>query len=71
MIFIYFWLVWYPHCTDFTVYTMLHLTFNNIDNVTCECFSDTMIEETGGRTVAEIFKLHGESFFRDNEVSKE
>lgn len=29
---------------------------------------DTLIEETGGRTVAEIFKLYGESFFRDNET---
>ncbi|CAI9758268.1 unnamed protein product [Fraxinus pennsylvanica] len=30
---------------------------------------DTLIEQTvGGTTVAEIFKLHGESFFRDNET---
>ncbi|PIN26865.1 Shikimate kinase [Handroanthus impetiginosus] len=33
----------------------------------CDC--DTLIEEAvGGRTVAEIFKLHGECFFRDNET---
>lgn len=31
--------------------------------------SDTLIEETvGTSTVAEIFKLYGENFFRDNEV---
>ncbi|KAK4485970.1 hypothetical protein RD792_008624 [Penstemon davidsonii] len=30
---------------------------------------DTLIEQVvGGTTVAEIFKLHGESFFRDNET---
>ncbi|KAL8551549.1 hypothetical protein ACS0TY_000588 [Phlomoides rotata] len=30
---------------------------------------DTLIEETaGGHTVADIFKLYGESFFRDNET---
>ncbi|KAL3818851.1 hypothetical protein ACJIZ3_004756 [Penstemon smallii] len=30
---------------------------------------DTLIEQAvGGTTVAEIFKLHGESFFRDNET---
>ncbi|XP_022844393.1 shikimate kinase, chloroplastic [Olea europaea var. sylvestris] len=30
---------------------------------------DTLIEQAvGGNTVAEIFKLHGESFFRDNET---
>lgn len=46
------------------------LIFDNIDNVTCECFSDVLIEEAaGGSTVAEIFKLRGEGFFRDNEVS--
>ncbi|KAG8373301.1 hypothetical protein BUALT_Bualt11G0009700 [Buddleja alternifolia] len=31
---------------------------------------DTLIEEAvGGNSVAEIFKLHGETFFRDSEVS--
>nr|GMC57838.1 shikimate kinase, chloroplastic [Ipomoea batatas]GMC63083.1 shikimate kinase, chloroplastic [Ipomoea batatas] len=31
---------------------------------------DTLIEQAvGGTSVAEIFKLHGEGFFRDNEVS--
>lgn len=38
---------------------------------TCICSSDVLIEEAvSGSTVAEIFKLHGESFFRDNEVSQ-
>ncbi|KAK4394086.1 Shikimate kinase, chloroplastic [Sesamum angolense] len=33
----------------------------------CDC--DMLIEEAvGGSTVAEIFKLHGENFFRDNET---
>ncbi|KAK4417301.1 Shikimate kinase, chloroplastic [Sesamum alatum] len=33
----------------------------------CDC--DTLIEEAvGGSTVAEIFKLYGENFFRDNET---
>ncbi|XP_051126991.1 shikimate kinase, chloroplastic-like [Andrographis paniculata] len=33
----------------------------------CDC--DTLIEEAvGGSSVAEIFKLHGENFFRDNET---
>ncbi|KAK1385828.1 hypothetical protein POM88_023563 [Heracleum sosnowskyi] len=32
--------------------------------------SDRLIElSVGGTTVADIFKLHGESFFRDNEVN--
>lgn len=32
-------------------------------------FSDRLIEQAvGGITVAEIFELRGESFFRDNEV---
>ena len=46
--------------------------------VTCFCInyalhiwiSDTLVEqEVGGTSVAEIFKLHGEGFFRDKEVS--
>ncbi|XP_073065544.1 shikimate kinase, chloroplastic isoform X2 [Primulina eburnea] len=33
----------------------------------CDC--DTLIEQaTGGSTVAEIFKIYGESFFRDSET---
>lgn len=52
-------------------YTRAILNFKNINKVTCECISDTLIEEAvGGSTVAEIFKLYGESFFRDNEVSE-
>lgn len=42
---------------------------NTYQNFTCECFSDTLIEQAaGGSTVAEIFKTYGESFFRDSEV---
>jgi hypothetical protein len=37
---------------------------------TCVCYSDTLIEEeVEGNSVADIFKLYGESFFRDKEVS--
>lgn len=33
--------------------------------------SDALIEQAvGGTSVAEIFKLHGEGLFRDNEVSE-
>lgn len=35
-------------------------------------FSDALIEqEVNGMSVAEIFKLHGESFFRKKEVSQQ
>lgn len=35
------------------------------------CFSDKLIEQAvGGTVVSDIFKLHGESFFRNNEVRK-
>lgn len=34
------------------------------------CFSDTLIEQSvDGTSVAEIFKLYGEGFFREKEVS--
>lgn len=37
---------------------------------TCGGSSDTLVEhEVGGTSVAEIFKLNGEGFFRDKEVS--
>ena len=39
---------------------------------TCVCFSDTLVEqEVDGTSVAEIFKHHGEGFFRKKEVSYE
>lgn len=36
------------------------------------CFSDILVEESvDGTSVAEIFNLYGERFFRDKEVSLE
>lgn len=33
------------------------------------CFSDALVEEEVGTSVANIFKHYGEGFFRDKEVS--
>lgn len=33
------------------------------------CHSDSLVEEDAGISVAEIFKVYGEDFFREKEVS--
>ena len=33
------------------------------------CFSDALVEEDVGNSVADIFKKYGETFFRNKEVS--
>lgn len=38
----------------------------------CGCSSDTVVEQDlGGTSVTEVFKLYGEGFFREKEVSYE
>lgn len=57
------------------IYLLVYITFYWV--VFCVLafflgYSDTFVEhEVGGKSVAEIFKLYGEGFFRDKEVSWE
>lgn len=61
--------VYYICCTHVVVLLVLGSDYNML---LYWFFSDRLIElSVGGTNVADIFKLHGESYFRDYEVSQE